>query len=122
VPLEALHQTRTDETKKGSVIGEQPSEMKVTVAAEHHLPAIPGKPGELDGRLAPGRYSRRLSEAFQFKNNSRRIEKGMLMSVVDPQRLLPVGDNRAADSAENGVVNPLLSGQFGLCMRRPGAR
>jgi hypothetical protein len=84
VRFEALHQACTDETKKGLVIGEQPTEMKVTVAAEHQLPAISGKPGELGGRLATGRYSRCFSEALQFKNNSRRIEKGMLMSVIDP--------------------------------------
>jgi len=119
VHLEALHQTRTDETKKGLVIGEQPSEMKVTVAAEHQLPAIPGKPGELVGRLALGRYSRCLSKALQFKNNSRRVEKGMVVSVIDPQSLLPVGDNRTADSTENGVVSQWLSGRFGMCTRRP---
>jgi hypothetical protein len=58
--------------------------MQMTVAAEHQLPAISGKPGELGGRLAAGRNSRCLSEALQFKNNPRRIEKGMLMSVIDP--------------------------------------
>jgi len=62
--LESLHQASADQTKKGLVIGEQPSEMKITVAAEHQLPAKAGKPGELGGRLAAWRNSRSLSEAL----------------------------------------------------------
>lgn len=46
----------------------------------------------------------------------------MLMSVIDPQGLAAVGDNRTADSAENGVIRLLLPGVFGLGARCPGAR
>jgi len=46
----------------------------------------------------------------------------MLMAVINPQSLTVVGDNRTADSAENGVLRLLLPGVFGLGTRCPGAR
>lgn len=115
-----LYQAGSNQAEKGLGIGEQPAEVRGTVGAEHHLPAKSRKPSELVGRLTVWGDTRSLVEAAQFKGNSCRIEKGVFMSIIDPQRLAGIGDNGAADPAENGMISLLIRRVDGPWLRCPG--
>jgi hypothetical protein len=86
-------------------------------SAKGYLPAMPGKPGEFFAGFPDWSNAGNLAEAADNEGQTGRIEKSVLVAVVDLDRLVAVGDCRAADAAENGVL--LFRRQGGPGLRRP---
>jgi len=101
-------------------VDEHPAEMGAAGSAKDNLPAMAGEPGEFSAGFPDRGNPGNFAEAADDKGQAGRIEKGVLVAVVDLDRLVAVGDCRAADAAENAALS--LRRQFGPGLRRPPAR
>lgn len=69
-------------------IAESPAQVGITGGAEGDLPAVSWKPSEFDRGRSCRRYPHSLAEAAKLKGEAGRVEKGVLVLIVDPNRLI----------------------------------
>lgn len=103
-----LRQPMDDESEKGGSlpeVAEQPTQMGVTGPTEDDLPMVTGKPGEFGAGIPMGDNSGGPTETTNLKGDAGRVEKGVLVAVVDAYGLVTGGNRSVADRADNG---PLL--------------
>ena len=100
--------------------GEQPAEMGLAGGAEHDLPVIAWKPGEFAGRFAVRGNPGCLPKTADGKGDSSGIEESVFVPIVHLQCLIAVGDNGAADRANNGVIGLMVPGVTRAGGRRAG--
>jgi len=66
-----------------AVADKTPAQMGLAASAEGHLPGKAGKPGEIFAWCVVGEDAGCGLKAAEFKGDSGRIEKGVLMATVD---------------------------------------
>ena len=93
--------------------------MAAAEGTEDDLPLVPGEPGEFGAWLALGRYPRGPVKQAQLKGDARWIKKGVLVTIIDDQGLVLVGNDRPAEPALDGPLDPDSRRIIGLGGRRP---
>jgi len=96
-----------DETVEGRIavsVREQPAQMGAAGPAKDDLPPVGGEPGEFAARFSLRGDAGRQPETTNGKGNAGGIEKGVIVAVIDLDRLVAVGYCRAAGSADDDVL------------------
>jgi hypothetical protein len=78
--------------RDGAGLHEQPAQMGAACSAKRNLPAITWKPGEFAAGFTDRDNAGNLAEAANDKGQAGWIEKGVLVAVIDLDRLVAVGD------------------------------
>ena len=75
-----------------SLTDKTPAQMGVAGGAEHNLPGMAGKPGELSTCCTLQGSAGRTLKTTDFKGNTSWIEEGMLVAAIDTDSLVLAGD------------------------------
>lgn len=113
-----LQQLAFDKSEKRVVAEEAPPQMNLTGSTAGDLPSATGKPSEFGAGIALSYSTWGHLKTAEFKNNSRRVEEGVIMAAADFNCLVFEGNRCAAGRAEQSLFRIRFNERIRLPARR----